>query len=117
MQITVCRNTNAPSIDNKPSVQQSTDNYYFLQDHLGSTTALTDSSGNINEQTSYDSFGNAMSPLSTRYQFTSREFDDLTALYLYQARWYDAKTGRNSRRKIGNVCGETLILLFLFFLV
>jgi len=55
---------------------------------------LTDSSGNLTEQTSYDSFGNATTNLSTRYQFTGREYDNFTGLYFYRARWYDLNLGR-----------------------
>ena len=67
---------------------------YFLADHLGSTVGLTDASGAIVEQTAYDSFGNATNNLSTRYQFTGREYDNFTGLQYSRARWYDAKTGR-----------------------
>jgi RHS repeat-associated protein len=54
----------------------------------------TDASGAIVEQTKYDSFGNATANLSTRYQFTGREFDNLTGLHYYRARRYDASVGR-----------------------
>ena len=85
---------NGLGIDNKLSYQQGSDNYYFLQDHLGSTTALTNSNGAITEQTNYDSFGNATNQLSTRFQYTGREYDETTGLYYYRARWYDAQVGR-----------------------
>jgi RHS repeat-associated protein len=67
---------------------------YFLQDHLGSTTALTNSSGSIIESATYDSFGNATGNLSTRYQFTGREFDADIGLQYSRARWYSAELGR-----------------------
>jgi RHS repeat-associated protein len=65
-----------------------------LQDHLGSTTALTNSSGSIIESASYDSFGNSTNNLSTRYQFTGREYDSDIGLQYSRARWYDATIGR-----------------------
>ena len=67
---------------------------YFITDHLGSTVGLTNQSGAIAEQTSYDSFGNSANNLSTRYQFTGREYDSFTELQYSRARWYDSKTGR-----------------------
>ncbi|HNQ16169.1 MAG TPA: RHS repeat-associated core domain-containing protein [Pyrinomonadaceae bacterium] len=60
-------------------------------DHLGSTNALTDGSGNVTSSASYDSFGNATGNLATRYRFTGREYDDFTGLHYYRARWYDSK--------------------------
>ncbi|HVS81147.1 MAG TPA: hypothetical protein VHE60_05395 [Pyrinomonadaceae bacterium] len=39
---------------------------YFLSDHLGSTSALTDGSGNLLEQSAYDSFGNSSGSARTR---------------------------------------------------
>jgi RHS repeat-associated protein len=68
---------------------------YFVQDHLGSTTGLTNSSGTIVAQISYDSFGNPGTGTNlTRYTYTGREFDADSGLYYYRARWYDAKVGR-----------------------
>jgi RHS repeat-associated protein len=68
---------------------------YFLQDHLGSTTALTNSQGATVSQISYDSFGNPSAGANlTRYTYTGREFDSDTGLYYYRARWYDPKVGR-----------------------
>ena len=67
---------------------------YFLADHLGSTSALTDSSGNLVETESYDSFGNGSGSARTRYGYTGREFDSDTGLYYYRARFYDPQVGR-----------------------
>jgi RHS repeat-associated protein len=74
---------------------------------LGSTNALTSSTGTILEQTSYDSFGNSSNAtFSSRYQFTGREFDNFSGLYFYRARWYDANIGRFvSEDPIGSVGG------------
>ena len=91
---TLTKYLNGAGIDNKLRVQTGSDVKYFLTDHLGSTNALTDSSGAISEQTAYDSFGNATTNLSTRYQFTGREFDSFTNLHYYRARFYDANLGR-----------------------
>jgi RHS repeat-associated protein len=55
---------------------------------------LANSSGNLSEQTNYDSFGNSTNNLSTRYQFTGKEYDNFTGLHYFRARFYDAKLGR-----------------------
>ncbi|MBK8466832.1 MAG: RHS repeat-associated core domain-containing protein [Chloracidobacterium sp.] len=69
--------------------------YHFLQDHLGSTVAVTSSDGSVNEVNSYDSFGNpSNSSFSTRYQFTGREFDSFSGLQYSRARFYDPQIGR-----------------------
>ncbi|MBK7705468.1 MAG: RHS domain-containing protein [Acidobacteria bacterium] len=75
-------------------MQTGSDVRYFIADHLGSTNALTDSSGNVTSAASYDSFGNATGNLATRYRFTGREYDDFTGLHYYRARWYDSNVGR-----------------------
>lgn len=64
----------------------SSDVKYDLQDHLGSTVGIANASGVVTEQTSYDSFGNPATNLSTRYQFTGREFDNFTGLQFSRAR-------------------------------
>jgi RHS repeat-associated protein len=90
---------NGPGVDNKLRLTDSrlaaTGPLYFLQDHLGSTTALTNSQGVAVSQISYDSFGNPSTGANlTRYMYTGREFDSDTGLYYYRARWYDPKVGR-----------------------
>jgi RHS repeat-associated protein len=84
---------NGPGIDNKLRQTSSAGTLYFSQDHLGSTRALTDSSGNVVESISYDSFGNGSSALS-RYGYTGREWDADSNLYYYRNRWYDPQEGR-----------------------
>jgi len=85
---------NGPGIDNK--IRQKTGNtlYYFAQDHLGSTTALTDSKGALVERETYDAYGNTAGSTKTRYSYTGRERDALTGLLYYRARFYDPQLGR-----------------------
>jgi RHS repeat-associated protein len=62
----------------------------LLTDPLGTTLALSDGTGTIQTQYSYDPFGNvtASGQTSTNpYQFTGRE-NDATGLYYYRARYY-----------------------------
>lgn len=91
---TLTKYINGDGIDNKLKMRTGNDVRYFLADHLGSTNALADSTGNLTSSASYDSFGNATGNLTTRYQFTGREFDNFTNLYYYRARWYDGNLGR-----------------------
>jgi RHS repeat-associated protein len=67
---------------------------YYLTDHLGTTAALTDTTGNILEQLAYDSFGNSAGSARTRYGYTGRERDPDTGLMYYRARWNDPQLGR-----------------------
>jgi RHS repeat-associated protein len=86
---------NGPGIDNK--LRQSsagTGSLYFLQDHLGSTKALTDAGGGVVEQNQYEAFGESSGASLSRYGFTGRERDELTGLLHYRARWYDPQQGR-----------------------
>ncbi len=86
---------NAPGIDNKLKLSNGGSPKYFLQDHLASTLAFTNSSGVVSESNSYDSFGNASNPsFPSRYQFTGREFDPTTGIQYSRARFYDSKIGR-----------------------
>jgi RHS repeat-associated protein len=94
MNSVITKYQNGLGIDNKLKLKTGGVSKYFLQDHLGSTTALTNSSGNVVESASYDSFGNSTNNLSTRYQFTGREFDSDIGLQYSRARWYDATLGR-----------------------
>ncbi len=62
----------------------------LLADSLGSTLALTDGSGTVQTQYTYDPFGNVAvsgQQNTNPYQFTGRETDG-TGLYFYRARYY-----------------------------
>jgi len=85
---------NGLGVDNKLRQTSSAGTFYFMQDQLGSTHALTDSSGNVVEQEQYDSFGDGAGSSLTRYGYTGRERDADTGLYYYRARWYDPQAGR-----------------------
>ena len=87
---------NGPGIDNKIRQKGSSNatTYYFAHDHLGSTTALTNTKGQLVESLSYDAYGNSAGTTRTRYGFTGRERDPSTGLLYYRARWYDPELGR-----------------------
>ena len=72
---------------------------YFSKDHLGSSTVVTDASGNIVEQADYRPFGEdrfytGTASTPTPYKYTDQELDPSTGLYNYDARHYDPAIGR-----------------------
>jgi RHS repeat-associated protein len=67
---------------------------YFLADHLGSTAALTDASGNTVEREQYEPYGGGQGSNLTRYTYTGREVDSSTGLGYYRSRWYDPVQSR-----------------------
>ncbi len=85
---------NGAGVDNKIWQKSGNTQYYFSQDHLGSTTALTNTSGTLVERETYDAYGNTAGSSKTRYGFTGRERDPLTGLMHYRARSYDPQLGR-----------------------
>jgi RHS repeat-associated protein len=85
---------NGPGIDNKIRQKSGATTYYYIQDHLGSTKALTDGSGGVVERISYSAYGESTGSSLTRYTYTGREADEVTGLIYYRARWYDPSMGR-----------------------
>jgi len=67
--------------------------YYYHYDGLGSVIALSNNSGVITEQYSYDEFGNVSgsSSVGNPYFFTSRRLDSETGLYYYRANTLSVK--------------------------
>lgn len=70
----------------------------LLTDALNSTIALTDSTGTITQQYSYDPYGNVTQTNTTTgfnnpYLYTGREADS-AGLYYYRARYYSPTMGR-----------------------
>jgi len=68
----------------------------FLTDFLGSTVALTGSSGTVQTSYGYDPYGNTASSGTASdnpYQFTGR-LNDGAGLYYYRARYYNPTWGR-----------------------
>jgi RHS repeat-associated protein len=68
----------------------------FLTDGLGSTIALTNSSGATTASYAYGPYGNvsASGSDSTPFQFTGRENDGAANLYYYRARYYNPTFGQ-----------------------
>ncbi len=63
--------------------------FYYHPDHLGSTSLITNQSGAVIEETTYEPFGEVSSGGSDRFLYTGKELDPGTGLEYYGARYYD----------------------------
>ncbi|MBI4355286.1 MAG: RHS repeat-associated core domain-containing protein [Candidatus Omnitrophica bacterium] len=113
--------THGPGIDEPLIMERDVDlngsleaRIFYHTDGLGSTVALTNTSGAVVERYRYESFGQptilgpgpdglmdtaddvtlSCSAYGNPYLFTGREYDCESGLYFYRARYYDPKTGR-----------------------
>ena len=71
--------------------------FYHHTDHLGTTEVITDESGTVVWKASYEAFGSVLCENGTRVfeaSFTGKFFDKDIGLYYFNARWYDAETGK-----------------------
>ena len=82
--------------DQKIVTLAGTKEYYSHSDHLGSTSIVTDETGNVVEEIGYLPFGATLfrnayngSSWESAYRFTGQEFDEEYHLYNYNARLYD----------------------------
>lgn len=72
---------------------------YMHTNHLGSTTMTTDESGQVKARFVYEPYGTMFrgaceGPDDVRPKFTGKELDADTELYYFEARYYDAQSGR-----------------------
>lgn len=91
------RYTFGPQVDEPLSEVSSGTVTYYEQDRLGSVTSLSNPTGAVGGTYTYDSFGNVTAStgtLTSRFEYTAREFDAETGIYFYRARYYDQKAGR-----------------------
>jgi RHS repeat-associated protein len=71
--------------------------YFYHTDHLGSTVAVIDESGQTVWTSEYTPFGDKHSvtgELAHAAKFTGKDLDEDTGLYYFNARWYDSEVGR-----------------------
>jgi RHS repeat-associated protein len=70
--------------------------YFYHPDHLGSTSYVTDASGEVYQHLEYFAFGETFveehsNTDRTPYLFNGKELDEETGLYYYGARYYDGR--------------------------
>jgi len=77
-----------------------TSSYFYHSDHLGSSSLITDASGDIVQHLEYVPFGETFiderrsaSSWTTPYQFSGKERDEETGLLYFGARYQDSKYG------------------------
>ncbi len=71
--------------------------YFFHSDHLGSTSVVTDDTGQQVKYLEYKPYGQTKveeGSKTIKRKFTGKELDDSTGLYDYGARMYEAGLGR-----------------------
>lgn len=81
------------SLPSQPVTQKT---YFYLLDHLGSASVVTDEIGAIAEVLVFYPYGENRiqdSVFESEYRFTSKELDRNIELYYFGARYYDPKTG------------------------
>lgn len=71
--------------------------YFYHPDHLGSTSYVTDATGEVYQHVEYFAFGETFveehsNTDRTPYLYNGKELDEETGLYYYGARYYDART-------------------------
>jgi RHS repeat-associated protein len=73
---------------------------FYLYDGLGSTRALTNSSGVVTDRYIYDAYGNLLNSsgaTSNNYRFTGEQFDPNLGDYYLRDRYYGTDIGRFTR--------------------
>ncbi|MFC1858852.1 RHS repeat-associated core domain-containing protein [Thermodesulfobacteriota bacterium] len=91
------RYIHGPGIDEPIQLDQGGTLYYYLLASLETITQIVDSAGNIQQEYTYDSFGNIINTAGTLddpYTYTGREYDPESGLYFYRFRYYDPQAGR-----------------------
>ena len=93
----VARYSQGLNIDEPLAMLRSSTTSYYQADGLGSVTSLTNASGAVANNYTYDSFGNlaaSSGSIVNNFRYTGREWDPETSLYYYRARYYDQNTGK-----------------------
>jgi RHS repeat-associated protein len=70
---------------------------FYLTDRKGSVRGLTDNTGVLQDQLSYDAFGNVSesnAPYGDNRKYAGYQFEATVGLYYALARWYDSGTGQ-----------------------
>jgi len=72
--------------------------YFYIHDHLGSTSMVLDADGNISQSVTYIPYGEIFveernGAWNSPYLFNSKELDEETGLYYYGARYLNPTSG------------------------
>jgi RHS repeat-associated protein len=70
---------------------------FYHQDQIGSTRALTDSTGAVVQRYQYDSYDNlaqSSGSATNPFQFAGQYLDSESGLYCMRARYYEPSTGQ-----------------------
>jgi RHS repeat-associated protein len=70
---------------------------YLLPDQIGSTRAITNSSGSVTGAVTFDAWGNttgATGSATTPFKFAGSYLDSTSGFYYLRARWYDPSCGQ-----------------------
>jgi len=90
--------THGPGIDNPLSMTRNETDYYYLQDGLGSVTAITSEEGEVLQEYTYSVFGEILEQsadsIENRFTYTAREWDGEVGLFYYRNRFYNPQIGR-----------------------
>jgi len=71
--------------------------YFYIPDHLGSASVLTDEEEKVVEESSYYPYGMDRArrgSCQSEYRFTGKELDNESEFHYFGARYYDAMIGR-----------------------
>ena len=82
---------------NEPNTDYENLQFFFHSDHLGSTSYITDLSGDVSQHVEYFPYGGIMTEERTSgtenpYLFNGKELDLETGLYYYGARYMEPNT-------------------------
>ena len=81
------------------NAKNSENTYFYIHDHLGSTSMVLDTDGNISQSVTYIPYGEIFveernGTWNTPYLFNGKELDEETGLYYYGARYLNPTNGR-----------------------
>ena len=80
------------------TAKNSENTYFYIHDHLGSTSMVLDADGNISQSVTYVPYGEIFveernGAWNSPYLFNSKELDEETGLYYYGARYLNPTNG------------------------
>ncbi len=88
-------------IDEILTMERGGNTYYYFYDGLGSVTEITDSTGTVVENYTYDVYGTpsvTISAIGNPFRFTGQEYDEESGLHHFNSRTYNDELGRFQQR-------------------